>query len=260
MSPWPRFAAKQRSLARSSTSWKRLPPDWIRPEPQACKPSRSSHALDAESSKLLPFLRWRRERMGLHFLPRASRPEGKRSPLAWDRRVTCKPLSEGSGRRGATRRRGDAHLWPFGMPPDMTLAWPAADQPLEVALQAQAQKYLDAGAGKVPSELLAGVRVALGVAWQAVCKAAVDEKAWTRRATQSRRTTPRSPSPQRRPGRPPPRWRPPRPRAPPVRRAPSTRTCCKQQRLPSQVEKCASILACACQPFRRQSVPDADTS
>jgi universal stress protein F len=65
----------------------------------------------------------------------------------------------------------------FGMPPDMTLAWPASDEPIEVALQAQAQKYLDTCAGKVPKELLGGVRVALGVAWQAVCKAAVDEKA-----------------------------------------------------------------------------------
>ena len=64
----------------------------------------------------------------------------------------------------------------FGIPPDMTLAWPASDQPLELALQTQAQKYLDDCAGKVPSELLGGVRVALGVPWQAVCKAAVDER------------------------------------------------------------------------------------
>jgi nucleotide-binding universal stress UspA family protein len=64
----------------------------------------------------------------------------------------------------------------FGIPPDMTLAWPASDQPLEVALRAQAQKYLDTCAAKVPSELLGGVQVALGVAWQAVCSAAVDEK------------------------------------------------------------------------------------
>ena len=65
----------------------------------------------------------------------------------------------------------------FGIPPDMTLAWPASDQTLEVALQTQAQTYLDSCAGKVPSESLGGVRVAIGVPWQAVCKAAVDEKA-----------------------------------------------------------------------------------
>jgi universal stress protein F len=65
----------------------------------------------------------------------------------------------------------------FGIPKDMTLAWPASDQTLELALQTQAQQYLETCAGNVPSELLGGVRVALGVPWQAVCKAAVDEKA-----------------------------------------------------------------------------------
>jgi nucleotide-binding universal stress UspA family protein len=65
----------------------------------------------------------------------------------------------------------------FGIPADMTLVWPASDQALEPALQTQAQKYLEACAGKVPTELLGGTRVALGVPWQAVCKAAVDEKA-----------------------------------------------------------------------------------
>jgi nucleotide-binding universal stress UspA family protein len=64
----------------------------------------------------------------------------------------------------------------FGIPPDMTLAWPASDQPLEDVLRAEAQKYLDACAAKVPGELLGGVRVALGVPWQAVCTAAVNEK------------------------------------------------------------------------------------
>ncbi len=59
----------------------------------------------------------------------------------------------------------------------MTLAWPASDQALESALQAQAQKYLDTCAGEVPGELLGGARVALGVPWQAVCKAAIDERA-----------------------------------------------------------------------------------
>jgi nucleotide-binding universal stress UspA family protein len=63
----------------------------------------------------------------------------------------------------------------FGIPPDMTLAWPASDQTLELALQAQAQKYLESCAAKVPSDLLGGVRVDLGVPWQAVCEAARDE-------------------------------------------------------------------------------------
>jgi nucleotide-binding universal stress UspA family protein len=63
----------------------------------------------------------------------------------------------------------------FGIPPDMTLAWPASDQTLEVALQTQAQKYLESCAAKVPSDLLGGVRVDLGVPWQAVCEAARDE-------------------------------------------------------------------------------------
>ena len=63
----------------------------------------------------------------------------------------------------------------FGIPPDMTLAWPASDQTLELALQTQAQKYLESCAAKVPSDLLGGVRVDLGVPWQAVCEAARDE-------------------------------------------------------------------------------------
>ncbi len=65
----------------------------------------------------------------------------------------------------------------FGIPADMTLAWPASDQTLESALQGQAQKYLDTCAGEVPGDLLGGTRVALGVPWQAVCRAAIDEKA-----------------------------------------------------------------------------------
>jgi nucleotide-binding universal stress UspA family protein len=63
----------------------------------------------------------------------------------------------------------------FGIPPEMTLAWPASDQPLESALRAQAQKYLDECAGSLPGDLLGGVRVALGAPWQAVCAAAIGE-------------------------------------------------------------------------------------
>jgi nucleotide-binding universal stress UspA family protein len=57
----------------------------------------------------------------------------------------------------------------------MTLAWPASDEPLESALRTKAQRYLEGCARKVPGELLDGVRVALGVPWQAVCKAALEE-------------------------------------------------------------------------------------
>ena len=65
----------------------------------------------------------------------------------------------------------------FGIPSDMTLAWPASDEPLEVALRAQAQKYLDTCAATIPNERFGGVRVVLGVPWQAVCAAAVNENA-----------------------------------------------------------------------------------
>jgi nucleotide-binding universal stress UspA family protein len=65
----------------------------------------------------------------------------------------------------------------FGIPQTMTLAWPAYDQPLESALRAQAETYLDACAAKVPPELLGGVRVEAGVPWQTVCAVAVAEGA-----------------------------------------------------------------------------------
>ena len=45
-----------------------------------------------------------------------------------------------------------------------------------MTLRAQAQKYLDTCAGKLPRELLCGVRVDVGVSWQAICAAALDEK------------------------------------------------------------------------------------
>ncbi|MGH7434577.1 MAG: universal stress protein, partial [Polyangiaceae bacterium] len=63
----------------------------------------------------------------------------------------------------------------FGVPPDMSLAWPANDEPLEQALRTRAQAYLDECARRVPSELLGGVRVSLGVPWEAVCRAAREE-------------------------------------------------------------------------------------
>jgi nucleotide-binding universal stress UspA family protein len=63
----------------------------------------------------------------------------------------------------------------FGISPDMSLAWPANDEPLEQALQARAQNYLAECARRVPSQLLGNVRVSPGVVWEAVCKAARDE-------------------------------------------------------------------------------------
>jgi nucleotide-binding universal stress UspA family protein len=60
----------------------------------------------------------------------------------------------------------------FGIPPDMTLAWPASDEPLEAALRDRAQKYLDERATRIPPELFAGVHVSLGTPWEAVCSMA----------------------------------------------------------------------------------------
>jgi hypothetical protein len=51
----------------------------------------------------------------------------------------------------------------FGIPSEMTLAWPVSDQPLELALRTQAQQYLDTCARNVPSELFGGSRVDVGV-------------------------------------------------------------------------------------------------
>jgi universal stress protein F len=65
----------------------------------------------------------------------------------------------------------------FEIPPDMTLAWPCSDETFESALRAQAQKYLDSCAAKLPTGLLRGVRVVLGHPWEAVCKAAIEETA-----------------------------------------------------------------------------------
>jgi nucleotide-binding universal stress UspA family protein len=65
----------------------------------------------------------------------------------------------------------------FGIPPDMTLAWPCSDHDLESALHAQAQTYLQTCAARVPSELSVEVHLVLGTPWQAVCKAARDKEA-----------------------------------------------------------------------------------
>jgi nucleotide-binding universal stress UspA family protein len=64
----------------------------------------------------------------------------------------------------------------FGIPPDMTLAWPATDEPLETALKKHAQSYLDERASSVvPADLLAGARVSVGSPWEAICRAAREE-------------------------------------------------------------------------------------
>jgi universal stress protein F len=65
----------------------------------------------------------------------------------------------------------------FGIPPELRLAWPASDLSLEVALRTQARTYLDTCAKSLPRELLGGVRVDVGVPWQAVCAAALNENA-----------------------------------------------------------------------------------
>src|SRR5579863_6013063 len=65
----------------------------------------------------------------------------------------------------------------FGIPPEMALAWPVSDRPLLLALRTQATNYLDACAASLPSRLVRAVRVEVGVPWQAVCAAAVDENA-----------------------------------------------------------------------------------
>lgn len=64
-----------------------------------------------------------------------------------------------------------------GIPPEMELAWPLSDRPLESAIRGQARAYLEACARRLPPELLGGVRVAQGVPWQALCAVASDENA-----------------------------------------------------------------------------------
>lgn len=64
----------------------------------------------------------------------------------------------------------------FGIPPDITLAWPVSDKPLETVMEKNAQQYLDEHARKIPAELLEGTRVVMSSPpWQAICQAARDE-------------------------------------------------------------------------------------
>jgi universal stress protein F len=61
----------------------------------------------------------------------------------------------------------------FGIPPAMPAhVWALPDGSLIETLRHDAQTYLDARAKDVPPELLAGVRVEIGVPWEAVCHAA----------------------------------------------------------------------------------------
>lgn len=66
----------------------------------------------------------------------------------------------------------------FGLPPAMPASvWALpADGTLVDALREDAAVYLNASAKTVPAEFLAGVRVAMGVPWQAVCDDARDQQ------------------------------------------------------------------------------------
>jgi nucleotide-binding universal stress UspA family protein len=60
-----------------------------------------------------------------------------------------------------------------GLPPDIPQDfWKTNDEPLLEQLQQRAQSYLDACAAGVPSDVLAGCHVVVGVPWQAICDAA----------------------------------------------------------------------------------------
>ena len=63
----------------------------------------------------------------------------------------------------------------FGVPPDMQLAWPLSDVPLETALRTQAQEDIDSLAKAVPAALLEAAHVVLGIPWQSVCTTARNE-------------------------------------------------------------------------------------
>ena len=64
-----------------------------------------------------------------------------------------------------------------GLPPDVPQDfWKKTDESLLEMLRHHAQAYIDEQKAKVPSELLGGGEVAVGVAWQAVCDAARREQ------------------------------------------------------------------------------------
>lgn len=65
----------------------------------------------------------------------------------------------------------------YTVPPDLRLAWPLPDEALELGLRERAQAELDELGKAVPKELLGGVRVSAGDAWQAICSVAREEGA-----------------------------------------------------------------------------------
>jgi nucleotide-binding universal stress UspA family protein len=61
-----------------------------------------------------------------------------------------------------------------GLPPDVPQDfWKVSDEPMPELLRQRAQAYLDECAAGVPSDLLAGSLVTIGVPWQAVCDTAL---------------------------------------------------------------------------------------
>jgi universal stress protein F len=61
----------------------------------------------------------------------------------------------------------------FGIPAAMPVhVWALPGGSLVDTLRHDAQAYLDARAKEVPPELLAGVRVEMGIPWEAICHAA----------------------------------------------------------------------------------------
>jgi universal stress protein F len=61
---------------------------------------------------------------------------------------------------------------PVEVPPEAYVLPPSS---LEDLLRKEAQRYIEKEAERVPKELLAGTRVAVGTPWQAVCEAAKQE-------------------------------------------------------------------------------------
>ncbi len=60
-----------------------------------------------------------------------------------------------------------------GLPPDVPQDfWRTTDESLPELLRQRAQQYLDECAKGVPSDVLAGAQVVIGVPWQAICDVA----------------------------------------------------------------------------------------
>jgi nucleotide-binding universal stress UspA family protein len=75
-------------------------------------------------------------------------------------------FARGSGRKLVLFRS-------FGVPPEMPAnVWKLEEGSLLETLRSHAQEYLDTCALSVPKELLAEVRVDVGIAWQSACTTA----------------------------------------------------------------------------------------